>query len=179
MFFNKRNHTLIATASILVLAITGCSNIKSEAKYPTGEDRDFSQDIYSEAPGIFGKDGLRILGNKKKSDSEVGIAINSYLWRASLDTISFMPLASADPFGGTILTDWYSTPENPNERSKVNIFILDKQLRADGIKVKIFRQEYKNGRWIDKKVSPQTNIKLEDTILTRARQLRADKTFGK
>jgi hypothetical protein len=101
------------------------------------------------------------------------IGVNTFLWRASLDTISFMPVASADPFGGVIITDWYSPPETPNERFKINIFILDRQLRSDGIRATVFRQtQSAEGRWIDSPVDAKTAAGFENSILTRARQLR-------
>jgi len=102
----------------------------------------------------------------------VTLGVNSFLWRASLDTISFMPLHSADPFGGTIITDWYSAPSAPSERMRVTIYILDRRLRADGLKVSVFRQAQTPQGWIDAAVNPQTATKLEDAILTRARELR-------
>ena len=102
----------------------------------------------------------------------VTLGVNSYLWHASLDTLAFMPLASADPFGGVIITDWYSAPEDPNERMKVTIYILDRRLRADGIKIAVFRQTHAADGWADAQVNPDTSIKLEDAILTRARELR-------
>src|SRR5665213_525969 len=98
--------------------------------------------------------------------------VNSYLWHATLDTLSFMPLASADPFGGVIITDWYSAPEAPNERMKVTIYILDRRLRADGLKIAVFRQSHSADGWVDAQVSPDTATKLEDAVLTRARELR-------
>jgi len=107
------------------------------------------------------------------SDSpHVTLGVNSYLWRASLDTLAFMPLHSADPFGGVIITDWYSAPQTPNERLKVTVYILDRRLRADGIKLAVFRQVAANGVWQDAAVNPDTADKLEDAILTRARELR-------
>jgi hypothetical protein len=103
----------------------------------------------------------------------VTLGVNSYLWHATLDTLRFMPLASADPFGGVIITDWYSAPEDPSERMKVTIYILDRRLRADGIKIAVFRQTHSaDGTWADAQVNPETSIKLEDAILTRARELR-------
>jgi hypothetical protein len=102
----------------------------------------------------------------------VTLGVNSYLWHASLDTLAFMPLASADPFGGVIITDWYSAPEDTNERMKVTIYILDRRLRADGIKIAVFRQTHAADGWVDAQVNPDTSIKLEDAILTRARELR-------
>jgi hypothetical protein len=102
----------------------------------------------------------------------ITLGVNSYLWHATLDTLAFMPLASADPYGGVIITDWYSAPADPNERMKVTIYILDRRLRADGLKVAVFRQTRSNEGWIDADVNPQTATRLEDAILTRARELR-------
>lgn len=102
-----------------------------------------------------------------------GVGVNSYLWRASLDTINFMPLASADPFGGVIITDWYSPPDQPNERFKLNIFILGRELRADGVRASVFRQKKNaDGQWVDAPVDQNTGTDLENAILTRARQMR-------
>lgn len=165
----------LACCALLAFALAGCSSIETEAKYPTGYDRSLTGDdnIYEKPSGIFGDQG-GLLGRDKDEDQggANGLAINAYLWRASLDTISFMPLNSVDPFGGVILTDWYTSPENSKERFKVNVFILDKQLRSDGIKVKVFNEVLKNGRWVSSPVAEGTARKLEDTILTRARQLR-------
>jgi uncharacterized protein DUF3576 len=129
---------------------------------------------------IFGSGGLNLLGGGKKTDQGgggSGIGVNSFLWRASLDTLAFMPLASADPFGGVIITDWYSPPETPEERFKVNIFILDRQLRSDGVRAAVFHQRLAaGGAWTDAAIEPATQIDLENAILTRARQLRVNTT---
>jgi hypothetical protein len=100
------------------------------------------------------------------------LGVNSYLWHATLDTLAFMPLQSADPFGGVVITDWYVAPNAPDERLKVTIYILDRALRADGLKVVVFRQTRTAGVWSDAQPSPDTAHKLEDAILTRARELR-------
>ena len=100
------------------------------------------------------------------------LGVNSFLWHASLDTLSFMPLPSADPFGGVIISDWYVAPTAPNERLKVTIYIMDRTLRADGLKVVVFRQVRAGNAWSDAQPSPDTAHKLEDAILTRARELR-------
>jgi hypothetical protein len=100
------------------------------------------------------------------------IGVNSYLWRASLDTIGFMPLAQVDSNGGVIITDWYATPQTPNERVKVTIAILDTELRADAIRVSAVRQTLGGAGWIDAAVRAGTVQKLEETILSRARDLR-------
>lgn len=105
-------------------------------------------------------------------EGQAGIGVNSYLWRASLDTLRFMPLASADPFGGVIITDWYADPAAPGERFKATVYILDTHLRADALNVSIFRQTQVNGQWQDATVDPQTEVQIENAILTRARELR-------
>ena len=172
---NKNNLFSLVSISIALAMVSGCAQLKSgEAKFPSGVDRTTTgDDIYGDKESILGKDGFSLFGKKKKGEAgETGIGINSYLWRASLDTISFMPLASADPFGGVIITEWYASPEKPNERFKANVFILDKQLVSNGVSVKIFRQERTQAGWTDSAVASDTATKLEDAILTRARQLR-------
>jgi hypothetical protein len=105
-------------------------------------------------------------------NGRVTLGVNSYLWHATLDTLAFMPLQSADPFGGVVITDWYVAPNAPDERLKVTIYILDRALRADGLKVVVFRQTRSGAVWSDAQPSPDTGHKLEDAILTRARELR-------
>lgn len=121
---------------------------------------------------VFGEGGL--LGRSAPTEQGGGgIGVNNFLWRASLDSIAFMPLTSADPFGGVIVTDWHTLPEAPNERFKVNLFILGRELRADGVKAAVFRQRREtNGTWTDLAVEDGTAQRLEDAILTRARELR-------
>jgi hypothetical protein len=123
---------------------------------------------------IFGPSGLfGDSGKNQNGSGEVGVGVNSFLWRASLDTLAFMPLASADPFGGTILTDWYELPGTHDQRFKLNVFIVDRALRADGVKVSVFKQvRGADGQWKDTAVSPKMATEIEDAILTRARQLR-------
>jgi uncharacterized protein DUF3576 len=105
-------------------------------------------------------------------NNRVTLGVNSYLWHATLDTLAFMPLQSADPFGGVVITDWYVAPNAPDERLKVTIYIMDRTLRADGLKVVVFRQTRNAAGWSDAQPSPDTAHKLEDAILTRARELR-------
>jgi hypothetical protein len=100
------------------------------------------------------------------------IGVNSYLWRASLDALSFMPLLQTDSNGGVILTDWYANPQNPGERMKVTVAILDQDLRADALRVAASRQVSQNGLWVDAPVQAATVQRLEDIILTKARDLR-------
>jgi hypothetical protein len=123
---------------------------------------------------LFGPGGLFGTKANNKEEASTGVAVNAYLWRASLDTINFIPLVSADPFGGVIISDWYTPAETPNERMKVQVTILDRDLRADGVRVSVFKQQTssKGGGWVDAQVDPRTNIDIENAILTRARQLR-------
>jgi hypothetical protein len=101
------------------------------------------------------------------------IGVNGYLWRATLDTLAFMPLQSADPYGGVVTTDWYINPEKPNERLKATVYILDSRLRADGLTVTVFKQVSDGaGGWTAAPVADQTSTDIENAILTRARQLR-------
>ena len=100
------------------------------------------------------------------------IGVNSYLWRASLETLAFMPLTQADSAGGVIVTDWYANPESPEERVKVSVSILDSDLRADALRVAASRQVLQAGTWVEAPVQAATVQRLEDIILTKARDLR-------
>lgn len=165
---------------LATLALSGllvaCGGNSSDEAYPDDDYRGPGRTSYDRTEGgIFGPDGLTIFGGPETPEGQggPGIGVNTYLWRASLDTISFMPLASADPFGGVIITDWYSPPETPNERFKINLFILGRDLRADGVRAAVFRQRLNaSGSWVDSEVADNTATDLEDAILTRARQLR-------
>lgn len=120
-------------------------------------------------------------GSKGKSPAEsaAAISVNGYLWRAALDTLSFMPLQSADPYGGVIVTDWYANPEKPDERFKCTVYILDSRLRADGLNVAVFKQNRDaSGAWVDAPSAGQTETDIENAILTRARQLRLSNVKG-
>ena len=106
------------------------------------------------------------------------IGVNSYLWRAAVDTVSFAPLVQADPATGVIITDWYSNPKAPGERVKLTVAVLDQDLRADAIRVSAARQQNQGGAWVDVPVTAATVQKLEDIILTRARDLRRTTVRG-
>ena len=106
------------------------------------------------------------------------IGVNSYLWRAAIDTVSFAPLLQADANGGVIITDWYANPKVPGERVKLTVSVLDRDLRADALRVAASRQVSQNGVWVDAPVSAATVQKLEDIILTRARDLRRASVRG-
>lgn len=171
----KRHGRWLVLAAVAA-GLSACANsgiddkTAREGRKPDRDPSPFSrQQTYGES--LFGPGGL--FGARAKGDGESGIAVNSFLWRATLDTLSFMPLASADPFGGVIITDWYSPPESPNERVKISVLILDRDLRADGLRATVFRQQNAGGRgWVDVAVDPKTGLDVENAILTRARQLR-------
>jgi hypothetical protein len=162
--------------------LAGCSSLAENTRVPgqdeynTGSRRDFVRGR------LAGTDGIVIFGNDPASrrnggnDTGAGIGVNAFLWRATLDTLSFMPLASADPFGGVVITDWYQPPGAGNERFRVTAYILGRTLRSDGVRVVVFRQEQQRGNWVDVAVSAQTASELEDQVLGRARDLRAQST---
>ena len=114
----------------------------------------------------------RTLPNQLAPSRISTIGVNSYLWRAAVDTVSFAPLLQADANGGVIITDWYSNPRAPGERVKLTVSVLDQDLRADALRVAASRQVFQNGVWTDAPVAAATVQKLEDIILTRARDLR-------
>jgi hypothetical protein len=169
----------LAALIVSAAALVACSGAEVDStNYPemqTRAQRRASQgSVLGGADGgmmLFGPGGL--FGGDSKDAGGTGIGVNTYLWRASLDTLAFMPISSADPFGGVIISDWYSPPDNLADRFKVNVYILDRQLRADGVRASVFRQHREaDGRWVDASVDPATQTDLENAILTRARQLR-------
>ena len=133
-------------------------------------------------PRPYNSGGFHLFGGgKPKGDptKDAALGVNAYLWRASLDTLAFMPLASADPYGGVIITDWYANPEKPDERFKCTVYILDTRLRADGLNVTVNKQvKDANGAWVDATASDQTATDIENAILTRARQLKLSNVAG-
>ncbi len=159
--------TAFSAAGAVALVLAACSGDGDPgANYRTSPE--FRSD-----PNAGGGLGITLFGESDGEGTEGAVAVNAFLWRASLDTISFMPLASADPFGGVIITDWYAPPETPGERFKVNVYILGRSLRADGLKVSVFRQtEGVGGRWTDAPVGADVPGEFEEAVLTRARQLR-------
>tara|TARA_Y100001970_G_scaffold282982_1_gene397062 strand:- start:861 stop:1463 length:603 start_codon:yes stop_codon:yes gene_type:complete len=127
--------------------------------------------------GLFGKDGFTVFGEINKEENNggfasVGMPINPYLWSASLETLSFIPLSSADPFGGTIFTDWYSTENNENERCKINVFISGAELKTQNLRVSSFCEIFKNNKWVGVNTNSQDNIDLENAILNKAKKLK-------
>ena len=169
----KRSSQLFCMLGLIGL-LAGCVDaVPLDTRSQDQKDNDPFLD-HSKRDTIFGEGGLNLFSSKGgNNNGGAGLSVNSYLWRASLDTIAFMPVNSADPFGGVIITDWYAPAESPNERLKLNIYILGKSLRADGIRVAVFRQVLGSDRvWRDAVVPEATKIKIEDSILTKARQMR-------
>lgn len=175
----KKFFYILPLAGLFLLS--NCSNLETEAKYPNRNDANQDGDIYADHESIFGQDGFwgAVMESEHKSgDPTNALTVNSFLWRASLETISFMPLNGApDPFGGVIVTDWYNAPETPNERNKLNILITDKQLRAGGLKVSMFKQRRANedASWKDVAVNPEDTRKIEDAILAKAREMKINR----
>ena len=163
---------------LLPLALAACGSISNNVR-PVGENEYMSdQTRGSERGKLFGDQGLVLgIGGKTGHDAGSGeggaLGVNAYLWRGALDTLAFMPLASADPFGGVIITDWYQPPASPGERFKATAYILGRQLRADGVKITVFRQVNDRGTWVDAPVARATASEIEDKVLARARELRS------
>ncbi|MBT3901829.1 MAG: DUF3576 domain-containing protein [Pelagibacteraceae bacterium] len=126
--------------------------------------------------GLLGKKAnFNFLGEDDGSSSQtstIGMPINAYLWKASIETINFMPLSSTDPFAGTIITDWYTTETNLNERCKLNVFINGQELKTENLKVSSFCQSLKNNQWVNMPSSSENNIRLENAILNKAKKLK-------
>ena len=155
---------------------------RSGTKFNSGKNKQLAlQDAETRLQsggGLLGKGGLDVDGiiNGRKSDannvSTFGMPINVYLWRGALETVDFMPLNSADPIGGTILTDWYSSIGKSNERCKLNIFISGSELKTQNLKVTSFCQNYMDQKWVDIKTDNENNIKIENAILNKAKKLK-------
>ena len=164
---------LAALAAAVALAGCSRSNVQGVAD---DEYQDY-RTKGGEQGRLFGDQGL-VFGvgkgaNAGRPEEGAALGVNAYLWRAALDTLAFMPLASADPFGGVIITDWYQPPSGTGERFKATGYILGRQLRADGVRVSIFRQVLQGGQWVDAPVSPTTTGEIENKVLARARELRS------
>lgn len=179
--FSLSKSLLLGAGFALVLAGCSSSNVDYD-QFPGSANvdkrvngRKMTRAQEKEQGTVFG-DGLNLFGGEDtQKGTGSGIGVNSFLWRATLDTLSFMPLNSADPFGGVIITDWYTPGETPDERFKLTAYILGTALRSDAIKVSVFRQvNVGPNQWQDAVVESGTVTSMEDAILTRARQLRID-----
>lgn len=172
----ERTFGLVALGAVLVLA--ACSGNyagNDDVDAPRGPQRDPNR-LSDES--VFGDDGLSLSALRNGSifgSTEEGgsLPVNKFLWQAALDTLSFLPLSSTDPFTGVIATDWSSTPDAPGERFKVTVFIVTPELAASALKVAVYREAHtEGGLWVPRPVSPETPRGIEDAILTRARQIR-------
>ena len=154
---------------------------RSGTTFPSGspEDKQLAlsdaQNRLRSGGGLFGKEsGFSLTNDDSKSvtTASIGMPINPYLWKGSLETIDFMPLASADPFAGIIITDWYTSHSATNERCKLNIFIKGAEMKTSNLKVNSFCQLLSNGQWIDIKNDKKNDAKLENAILNKAKKIR-------
>ena len=160
---------------VAAFVLTACGGVREGDYYP--EDVPGTDQTEMRTEGTPQEQGLLggalslggLTGNRQPSS---GLGVNSFLWRATLDTLSFMPLTSADPVGGVVITDWHANPQVPNERFKLTVYILDKRLRADGVRVSVFRQEKVGSQWQDAAANVATAAQLENQILRRARELK-------
>lgn len=166
------NSKLLA-AGFVALTLTACGS-DPEKPQPTADIPPPPAPANAQASGSSsGMLGWFGGGSGGKADERKGVAVNAYLWRASLDALSFMPMEQTDPFGGVIKTGWYVPPSTPNERLKVSVFILDSRLRAEAVRVSIFKEAKKpSGEWAEATVDPDTVTKLENVILDKARALK-------
>jgi len=156
----------------IVLSTTGCSTFlfSDSGNYPVSQTQTISPNSadHSEAPpSTTNSQTTRAISTGQ------GVGVNGYLWRASLDILSFMPLISADPFGGVVITDWYSPPNAPFTRFKATAYILSSSLQSDALKIAVFRQvRAEDGEWIESAVNKNVAVDLENTVLARARELK-------
>ena len=183
-FNSKTTYFILATLLLGLFHTTGCALLDDDAEItraPPNMDPEMMRERERrdavgnpDEESFVGKlfQDVTGLGDKKDSNNAGGgIGVNVLLWRSTLDTLSFMPLVSADPFGGVIITDWYSDSEISKEKFKIVAYIIGTELRVDGIKVSVFKKiKDKNGDWVDKKSSLLLQNKIEDAILTKARK---------
>jgi hypothetical protein len=161
-----------AAGCVGILALSGCGTT------PTANTNIYNPET-ADVPAQMGQtsSGGNLFtfgrGANNNANTASQVQVNAYLWRGTLDTLAFMPLASADPFGGVVITDWYVPPANPDERFKVNAYILSKQLTANAIRVSVFRQVQQDGQWVDAPADPTLAGGLEDRILVQAANLQA------
>ncbi|MGI9502314.1 MAG: DUF3576 domain-containing protein [Geminicoccaceae bacterium] len=190
---HKRKRFVALGTALSVLALVACEGVSVEEPEPYVTDQE--DRIRAKSGTIHGNDkGFVLFSNRDQDDADAAAAAasedaapvannaasaaNPYLWQASLESLDFMPLAQADSGGGVIISDWYAPPETPDERFKVTVYILDQVLRADALKVSVFRQTSGENGWVDAAVDKATAASLEDNILKRARELRLVSSGG-
>jgi hypothetical protein len=165
----------VITCAAAVLA--ACSGkVEAPEANPTPHDSPTGPGIFSGKSGnildAFGSGGGLLGGMSAEDFASVKLGVNTYLWRAALETVSFLPLQSADSTGGVIITDWRTRPDDPNERVKATAYIFGTKLTPQAVQVKLFKQRRREGEWTDVPASAETARQLEDAILTKARKLR-------
>lgn len=156
--------------------LAGCAGGRQVGNEEYGTDN--RRELTLRETGAATNSGLVVFGVDRSRQAQEaaaggGMTVNAFLWRATLDTLSFMPLTSADPFGGVIITDWYSPPQAEGERFKATAYVIGRQLRSDGVRVQVFRQIQRGNQWLDAPASTATNSEMEDRVLARARELRS------
>ncbi|MCE2992821.1 MAG: DUF3576 domain-containing protein [Alphaproteobacteria bacterium] len=160
---------LIAAFGIMALVLSACNASNLEQDYPKNRDEVEAEKVGS----LTGEGGFVLFGGKSKSAATEGINVNAYLWRATLDLVHAMPVMSADPFGGTVITDWYAVEDSAKRRFKLNIYIIGAELRSDGVRVAAFTQDMgQNGMWGESKNNPVLAREIEDKILIKAREIK-------
>jgi hypothetical protein len=177
-------HALKAPLLALSLALpllAGCNSANQTRLVENDEYGDWRASGSVRQRPLGSSAGITVFGIEKSREEAsaggigggTGVNVNAYLWRAALDTLSFMPIASADPFGGTVITDWYSPPAATSERFRAQALLMGRTLRSDGVRVQVFRQVMQGGNWMDAPVALSTASDLEDKVLARARELRS------
>ena len=154
---------------LFFISFSACSSIEPASDKSKRNSDDKGSFITGKSEQGFTLDDIAGMSNQQAT----GIPVNALLWRASLDIASILPIEDIDVFSGTLLTDWYSLPSKPSEQIKIAIFVLDKELRSDAIRVVVYVQSRQGDVWKDAGIDPELAIRLEDLILTRARELRA------
>ena len=154
---------------ILIAGLTACSSLEPRTDIPATDKEDPGSFITGRSESGVSLSDITGLSDRESS----GIPVNALLWRASLDITSILPIDDIDVFSGSLITDWYSLPSQPSEQIKLAIFVLDKELRSDAIRVVVYVQSRQEDIWQDAGIDPELAIRLENLILTRARELRA------
>ena len=170
----------LCLALVLPLMLGGCFGSSGDSAVKPVASSDYNDYRSTDPNGTLFNSANIVTGvakDNKQQESGTGLSVNAYLWRGALDTLSFMPLASADPFGGVIITDWYAPPTATGERFKATAYILGRELRTDGVRVTVFRQVRDGNQWVDATINPATATDIENKVLARARELRAQQVI--
>jgi len=171
--------TTLGLIGLVLLA--GCGSLDGQLRTPGEDEYNPSSRRAEQAQRAGGGQGIVIFGtdrSRRGGGDQTGIGVNAFLWRATLDTLGFLPLTSADPFGGVVLSDWYQPPGARGERFRATAYILGRELRSDAVRVTVFRQVQQGSGWQDSASSASMNAEFEDRILARARELRTQSLAG-